>query len=565
MLNFLKFKNIFRRPQKNYNNGEFIIDDEESAGKRRNLFKNISKKLKPSLLVVYAIFVFISYYLMLVPISPFSVSFYGYIIFLIAVLSAIFFIDSFSNAKSKAVCKTLNKIIVTLFLVIFISNIYALPIFHAKKYASLLKVENSDFAKDVAPADFSKLPVVDRSTAEKLGARKMGEMGTLVSQYNIDLTYSQTCISGKPVRVTPLVYSNIIKWFFNYKRGIPYYISIDMVTQHADLVKLEKPIKYSLSDKFQRDIIRYIRFKYPTKILGEINFEVDEKGHPYWIAPIIKPNIGLFSGYDVKELITVDAVTGEFMLYDINSVPDWIDRVYPSNMILKQLTDFGMYSGGFLNSFINQVGVTKPTDGYNYMTLGNDIYLYTGITSVLSDESNIGFVFINSRTKEAKFYPVSSAEEFSVMASAAGAVQEKGYNSTFPLIINVDSRPTYFMSLKDNADLVKMYALVDAQSYQKVAVGDTVKSTLEHYRQTISDLKPSGSDSKEESVNLTVNQIEKVVIDGNTVLLIKPENSDIIYAADINVNNRFAFLKPGDTITVKGYKNADKFTITEAE
>lgn len=542
---------------------EFVIDDENDARapKNKKTFSSFVKKMRNTLLILFIAFIVISYYVLLIPISIYSVSFYSYIIFLLLCLCMIFFIDSYNHESSKKVYKLILKAVFVLIAVVFLSNIYSLPIFHANTYANLITINDSDFKEDMEPADFSKLPVVDRSTAIKLGNRKMGEMGSLVSQYDIDLTYSQICVEGKPVRVTPLVYSGLIKWFFNFQKGIPYYVAVDMVTQNADLVKPEENIKYSHSDMFSRDIVRHIRFRYPTKIIGEINFELDEQGHPFWITPVLKPNVGLFSGYDVAELITVDAVSGEINLYDSENVPEWVDRVYPSNMVIDQLVKNGLYNGGFFNSFINQVGVTRPTDGYNYFTIGKDIYLYTGITSVLADESNIGFVFVNMRTKETKFYPVSSAEEFSVMASAQGAVQEKNYKATFPILINIDSRPTYFMSLKDNADLIKMYAFVDAQSYQKVAVGDNIQEALENYRVVTTDLKKENNASDE--MTITISEITSVVINGNTVYLMKSEESDFIFIANIDISNSLAFVKPSDKITVTGYRNGSNFVISK--
>lgn len=555
-------KDIFKR-KSNHDDYEFIIDEDGQTNSNNTTFKTkfskFTNKTRNVLIVLFIIFTFLSYYLFLIPISPYSMTFYFYLIFLLAILSLIFFVDSYNNKKSKKIYKALHKIIAFLFFIIILSFIYALPIFHAKAYSNLLVPEPSNFAEDMEPADFSRLPIVDRSTAAKLGARKIGEMERLVSQYEIDETYSQVCIKGKPIRVTPLVYANFIKWFFNKNQGIPYYIKIDMTTQEADLYDLDEPIMYSFSDKFNRDIVRHIRFKYPTKLTAEINFEVDEDGHPFWIAPVVKPKIGLFNGYDVVEAIIVDAVTGEINLYDIEDIPEWVDRIYPANMVNSQLEYHGLYSGGFLNSFINQVGVTKPTAGYNYLTIGNDIYLYTGITSVLSDESNIGFVFVNMRTKDTKFYPVSSAEEFSVMDSAAGAVQEKNYKSTFPILINLNSRPTYFMALKDNADLTKMFALVDAQNYQKVSVGTSVEETVNNYKNITTEYEKE--DKKQETITITVQDIKNAVINGNTTYLFTANESNLIFVADINVNKKLAFTKIGDTIEVIGVQQGDFFNV----
>jgi hypothetical protein len=519
------------------------------------------KNFKKITLTLYVLLLIISYYITLVPINLKSIEFYGYATVMLFVLAFIFFIDSFFNEKSKIIYKTLLKIIIVMIVATIISNIYSSPILQSKRYASLIKKQTSIFEEDIKQADFTKLPVVDRDTAIKLGARKMGEMGDLVSQYNIDETYSQIALGEKPVRVTPLVYADFVKWFLNKDKGIPYYIKIDMVTQNASLVKLDEPIMYSMSDKFSRNLYRHIRFSYPTAIIDDINFETDDEGKPYFIATAVEPTIGLFGAPDTKYIIIVDAHSGKMEKYKVGNVPEWVDRVYPANMIITQLDDNGKFERGFLNSKIKQEGVTKTTDGYNYLISGNDISLYTGITSVLADESNIGFVIVNMRTKETKFYPVSSAEEFSVMDSAKGAVQEKGYDATFPLLINVYNRPTYFMSLKDKASLIKMYSLVDAQNYQKVAVGNTVEETVENYQKITSDIMNNVGASSEKTI--VIEDIQNVVIDGNTLYYIKAKDEEKILSASINVDPRFAFVKIGDTIEVSGSDMGSVFVITK--
>ena len=519
------------------------------------------RNFKKITLTLYVLLLIISYYIALVPINLKSVEFYGYATVMLFVLAFIFFIDSFFNEKSRLIYKTLLKISIAMIVITALSNLYSSPILQSKRYASLIKKQTSVFEEDIKQADFTKLPVVDRDTAIKLGARKMGEMGDLVSQYNIDETYSQIALGEKPVRVTPLVYADFVKWFLNKDKGIPYYIKIDMVTQNASLVKLDEPIMYSMSDKFSRNLYRHIRFSYPTAIIDDINFETDDEGKPYFIATAVEPTIGLFGAPDTKYIIIVDAHSGKMEKYKTGNVPEWVDRVYPANMIITQLDDNGKFERGFLNSKIKQEGVTKTTDGYNYLISGSDISLYTGITSVLADESNIGFVIVNMRTKETKFYPVSSAEEFSVMDSAKGAVQEKGYDATFPLLINVYNRPTYFMSLKDKASLIKMYSLVDAQNYQKVAVGNTVEETVENYQKITSDIMNNVGASSEKTI--VIEDIQSVVIDSNTLYYIKAKDEEKILSASINVDPRLAFIKAGDTIEVSGSDMGSVFVITK--
>ena len=345
-----------------------------------------------------------------------------------------------------------------------VSGAIGFEIFNAPRYANLMTTENGDFSTDVAEIPMSSIPVVDRDTAARLGLRKLGEMSDLVSQFEVDETYyTQINYKGNPYRVTPLMYGDAFKWLGNQKEGVPAYVTVNMVTQETALVRLEKGIRFSDSEYFMRDLKRHLRFQYPTKIFDNVSFELDENGTPYFVASTVGYRIGVWNGRDINGAVLCNAVTGECTYYPLEQVPVWVDQVYSSDLLIEQLSYNGKYQGGYWNSIFGQKGVLQPTDGYNYVALNDDVYLYTGITSVAGDESNVGFVLINLRTKATSYYTCPGAEEYSAMESAQGGVQDLGYTATFPLLLNVSDRPTYFMSLKDSAGLVKMYAYVDVQ------------------------------------------------------------------------------------------------------
>ncbi|QQK06993.1 hypothetical protein [Miniphocaeibacter halophilus] len=510
--------------------------------------------------IVALVISFIVFYIYLPPINLYSIDFYMFLTVVVIVFLLSYYVFFTRNKKDVFKFSKIGIGILAIGWGIFlIMNLFSLVPFHARRYANIIKKEDGIFSEDVEQVDFDRIPVVDRDTAVKLGSRKMGEIEDLVSQYDIDQTYSQATVNGKPMRNTPLIYSDIIKWLKNSKNGIPYYISVDMVEQDVELKKLEKPIKYSFSDKFSRDIKRHMRFKYPTALIDEINFETDDEGHPFWVASTVKPTVGLIGGMDANSVIVVDAVTGDTNRYKVGDVPEWIDRVYSADRIVEQLTWNGRLQGGFINQYFGQRGVTEPTDGYNYLSLGNDIYLYTGITSVLADESNIGFVLVNMRTKETKFFPVSSADEKSAMASAEGAVQEKGYNATFPILINLYNRPTYFLSLKDNAGLIKTFAFIDAQNYQNVATGSTIEQALAIYDSTNIDREID--ESALEDMEITVREIYPVTIEGNTSYFIRADGSELVFVAPIKASTKLPFVKIGDKLNVTGENLGTQFNI----
>ncbi len=439
--------------------------------------------------------------------------------------------------------------------------------FNASKYQKMLTVTESNFNTDIAEIPLSQIPVVDRDTATRLGSRKIGEVVELVSQFNVSSYYTQINYHNEPVRVSPLEYADIIKWFTNKNDGIPYYVKIDMASQNTDLVELKDGMKYSPSEVFGRDLMRHVRFAYPTKMFDSTSFEIDENGHPYWIISCYDFTIGFLGGYDISGIITVDAVTGEMVYYDSKSVPQWIDCVYNADVVLRQADYWGAYVNGFWNSLISQKNVVKTTAGYNYLAINDDIWAYTGITSVVADESNIGFILVNLRTKEAKTYSINGAEEYSAMSSAEGKIQEKGYTATFPILVNIADTPSYFISLKDSAGLVKSYSFVSVANYQIVGVADTVAGAETEYRRLLKEsgkLNVESTGSQEpQTVTGNITAISTAVVGGNSAYYIKITGSDKIFIAPVSINDELPFMEVGKEVTITYTENTTGITVNE--
>lgn len=451
-----------------------------------------------------------------------------------------------------------------IFCFIFVGSLVGHPILWANNYYNLLKVDDGSFAKEVSQVSSKNIPVVDRDSASRLGKRKLGEMSDLVSQFDIMENYTQINYKGIPYRVTPLRYGDGIKWLYNMSEGIPAYINVNMVTQESSLVRLDKGIKYSETEYFFRNIKRYLRFKYPTKIFDSISFEVDDNGTPYWIAPTISYRIALWDGEDIDGAVLVNAQTGESKYYKLNDIPNWVDQVFTSDLILRQLVYHGQYVNGFINSKFGQKGVLKPTNGYNYLAINDDVYLYTGLTSVMSDASNVGFVLVNLRTKEAKYYNVPGAEERSAMSSAMGKVQNLKYNATFPILLNISNRPTYFLSLKDDAGLVKMYAFVDVEQYQVVGTGNTVAQALENFFQTLGvEAKPSAGANTITEKEGKIAAMSQAVVSGNTAYYFILTEDKKVYRASITISEKLPFLHVGDKISFTYTDNGNIGEITD--
>ena len=556
--NFSNFGNFSQNP----NTGEYSWTPPRSQGEgpkkpRRTFSRAASFGIS---LAVTLVFGFLYFYFKLPAINIHSGDFYLFIILLCAVycvcalLLAGFRADGVRGYVSEARKKAaIPFYIVCLCIVVaVVGSVIGWKLFRARDYSELLPIEDGDFAADVAEISFDQIPMLDSASANVLANRKLGELSDLVSQFEIYDDSFQINYQNRPVRVTYLNYGDFFKWWGNQKNGIPAYMVIDMVTQEVTVQRLDEGIKYSPSEYFFRDIDRYLRFKYPTKMFTDVNFEVNEEGEPYWVATVVTKKVGLFGGEDAVGAVLVNAVTGESTYYDVADVPQWVDRVYTAELILEQYNYYGLYQGGFWNSLFGQSGCTEATSYYNYIAQDDDVWLYTGITSVTGDRGNIGFILVNQRTKEARYYPCAGAEESSAMASAQGAVQQYSYVATSPLLLNIGGQPTYFMALKDASQLVKMYAMVNVQQYNVVATGTSVSSCIESYERLLAenDITIEGGVSTETSeVTGVIEDIRSSVINGNSVYYIKLEGEDVYYALSAADSPEAAILNVGDRVS----------------
>ena len=525
----------------------------------------------------------IYYYVELPALNLHSGSLYVFVILLCAVYCGMAILTSGfqgNGAKGyfgfvKKQCKIPFFLALAMILTAIIGSVIGWKLIRAADYRELLTVETGDFASEVEEISFDQIPMLDRDSASKLGNRKLGELADMVSQFEVDDDYTQINYKGRPVRVTALRYGDWIKWLNNRADGLPAYLIIDMVTQNVEVVRLEQGIRYTTAEHFTHNLQRHLRFHYPTYIFDAPAFEIDEDGNPYWVCPRLTNTIGLFGGTDVLGAVLVNAITGETEYYKVGEIPTWVDHVYNADLIISQYDDHGTYINGFINSIFGQRDVTVTTAGYNYIALNDDVYMYTGITSVVSDESNIGFILSNQRTKETRFYSVAGAEEYSAMDSARGQVQQMNYTATFPLLLNIADQPSYFMALKDAAGLVKMYAMVNVSQYQIVATGSSVADCESSYRLMLArnglisdsdtDVKPTGQGQ----VTGTVAEIRSAVVEGNTWYYLRLQDGSVYYAISAADDKNAVILSVGDQVTVTFAEGEDRilsaYSVTAAK
>lgn len=450
--------------------------------------------------------------------------------------------------------------------VLLIGTLMSSTFFNASRYSQIIEVKEAVFEEDMPETDLvSNIALMDSASANIIGNRTLGALSEVVSQYQINGTYFQINYRRTPKKVSTLEYEDFFKWANNREKGIPGYVMVDPVNSSAEYIEFETPIRYTESAYFSEDLQRTLRFSYPTKIFGSCSFEIDEEGKPYYIVSCMKPRVGLFGAMDVNEVIIFNPCDGSSSLYALADVPAWVDNVFTGDLASEKFDWYGTLKNGFWNSVIGNKDCKVTTDDFGYIIIEDDVWFFTGVTSVSNDESNIGFIISNARTGEYKFYPVIGAEEYSAMKAAEGEVQEKGYVASFPSLINVSGNATYIMVLKDSGGLVKLYALVNVENYSIVATGSTQTEAKEAYLKLLQQegiLKPEDTPEPPAPDNLlsaeiTVSNIRLVTVSGESWVYLTAEDGTL-YKRSVAADESVLLIGVGDKITVK-------YTATDVE
>ena len=436
-------------------------------------------------------------------------------------------------------------------------------VLNAENYAGILTVAESDFSADIAESvGTDSIALMDTASAQMLGDREIGALSDVVSQFNVSSSYTQIDLNGKPIKVSALEYADFFKWVNNKSNGIKGYVTVNPVSMSASFEKTEG-MKYVPSAYFSEDAYRHLWKKYPTLLLENLHFEIDENGKPYYVASVVEKTIGFFGGKTVSGCVVLDPVSGETEKYDIADIPRWIDVVFYGDLICEQYNWYGLLQNGYLNSLFAKKGCKRvttyysgdsessdaaPSSDYGYIAKDGDIWIYTGVTSVNGDSSNIGFLLANERTGESRYYTVAGADEKSAMAAAEGEVQEKGYQASFPSLINIDGYPTYIMVLKDSGGLVKLYATVNVEQYNIVTTAATQAECIRKYKSALG-IEGDGvtGDAKEKTI--TIASIKYIDIDGNTYIYLI-DTDDNIFRAKAGENEGMLLLNIGDKVKI---------------
>lgn len=425
------------------------------------------------------------------------------------------------------------------------------PLFYARSYASVIEIEQAVFAEDMPETtEVTDIALMDSASAAIIGNRTLGALSDVVSQYCVGENYTQINYKNRPRKVAPLEYAGFFKWLGNRGNGIPGYVLVDPVNSSASYVELSEPLRYSDSACFSEDLSRALRFAAPTKIFGSVSFEIDEEGRPWYVVSCLTPRVGLFGAMDVSEVLLFDPRTGDSQFLPVENTPSWVDIVYTGDLATEKYNWHGMYAGGYFNSLVGNVGCSITTDDFGYIVREDDVWYFTGVTSVVEDASNIGFILSNARTGEYKYYPVIGAEEYSAMGAAEGEVQEKGYEASFPSLINVSGKATYIMVLKDANGLVKLYALVNVENYSIVATGSTQAEAMAAYRKLLRQSGVTDSDTAAlPTADITVADVRTVILNGSTAIYLLTADGTA-YKGYLENDESLIRILPGDRLHI---------------
>ncbi|MFV8368332.1 hypothetical protein [Flavobacterium sp. LB2R40] len=514
-------------------------------------------------IIFLLLFGFLLFYINL-PVINYGFTGFAFILLLLLVIGILFSVGLTISQQTKQV-KFISRPPKIVYVVAAILLLYciALPfvtslkMFRSESYQKLIgEVKNGKkITNHIAPISIDKIRVVDEALAHLLGEKILGSQPALGSQVELGDFCIQK-VNDDLYWVAPLLHSGFLKWF-NNQEGTAGYVMVS-ATNERDVKLVQQvegkavKIKYQQGAYFQSDIHRHAYLNGNATVgLADFSFEIDDVGRPFWIITQYSKKIG-FSGKEATGVLIVDAQSGSIKEYSIAATPKWVDRIQPIDFIENQLNDWGEYVHGYWN--FSNADKLKITEGLT-LVYGKDnkSYWYTGLTSVGKEESAVGFVLVDTRTKETTFYKQGGATEFAAQSSAEGKVQEKGYKASMPIPYNINNIPTYVMTLKDDGGLVKMFAMVAISDYTIVGVGNTMRETLTSFKSVYNmagnKINPN-SVSNKKVLNAVIIRIQNDVKNGNSFYYFKVKEYPNLFVGSSQISSQLPISMVGDSVQI---------------
>lgn len=458
-------------------------------------------------------------------------------------------------SKSRLLGKSIVYSVAGVIAIILLFSLVGSKLFQAKAYYKQLEIAEAPESELKEVFDFDSgnvlLPVIDKELAFKLAQASLGDYG---AQYTIDFdnfTLISVTRNGKSelVRIAPLEYSNIFVALSRMNEGTIGYIEVNVVTKETKLVVVDGGLVYMPTGLFGKDLDRHIRFNEPCEMYDEYNFEIDDEGNPYWIIPTYKKEIGVINGPTPDQVMIINPVTGEINKYDLGDEPAWVDRTVNESIVDAQATNAFRYKNGFFNvHFGEKKEVFQLSDGYNYFIKDGQTYYVSCITSPNeADQTSIGFVTINLKTKQATKYYVKGITEMRAreIAMNDARVKAQALEATWPLLINYQGVESYFIVLKNEVQSQKI-VFVNVENGELIAMGNTLEEAKAEYDRLLAD-------SGETITN-------DIVIEG-VVSRIRDLETSIEFTIE-GIDNKYFVVSPSISIDARFIQTGDKLKIT---
>ncbi len=460
---------------------------------------------------------------------------------------------------------------------------------NAVKYSNLIEIKEGNFEDEIQSVstveEAKEFPLLDVQTAQKLGNRSLSEIDK-VSQFEVNEEYNLISYEDKQYRLSPLEYTSIFKAMNN--ESIPGYVLVNQATEESHLVQLDNEIRYAPSDIFSQDLKRHLRGKYPSYIFDKFQFDINDNGEAYYIAPVLKPTIGFFGGKIVQSFVIVNANTGECEEYLPEDLPKWVDHAYSLDYLMGLAESYYKYKGGFWNTVFSKTNVKEISYsfkgenvneddeedenefvGYNSILTKDGVQFFTCVVSVSNDESALGFILANSKTGEITYYDCAGAEESTAQLQAESLYQNYGYKSSYPLMVSVDGVPTYVISLKDKSKINKAYVMINVENYTLSASDETLEDALLEYRRKIfgeegltpEDLVGETSEEVEtetKSTTGTITELYQATQNGTTQFFFVLEGDENLYISSISNNSRQVQMSVGSKVSIEYYMSPNE-------
>ena len=441
--------------------------------------------------------------------------------------------------------------------VVLAGSIWSSDMLNASRYHALLGEEKqTDFKSSLPPLSLDETPLVSDEMAYRAAEKKLSEIPALGSVAVVGELQKQI-YAGELVWVGYLEHRSLWRWLSSKTTPGYVVVSANDPSRVRLVTELDgKPLtmRYLQSGYFNTEVTRHLRLSgYYADGLTDLSPEIDDSGKPYIVATVFDRKVG-FSGPDARGVVVLDVQSGDSKFYAKGSEPGWVDRVQPYHFIAKQVQDRLEFVHGWFNpSKKDQLRLSGPLD-IVYAADGRS-YFFAGITSTGTDGGLVGFMMIDSKSKEVSRYALTGVVEYVAQAAAQGVNPEKAYKATNALPFMVNGSPAYVMSLRDSTGIARSYGVVSIEDYQRVAVADTLESAVRLY-QTKRTIDKTGS-SAETTAQLTdtkakVVRIGSEVRGGNTgYLLVLEGHGASLFAADVNRSEDLAVTVAGDEVQVR--------------